>query len=145
MITLLFFALLATALFAPPLLLSKREARMSWIGRYFLSAIPLAFTGTGWTLGTFAYDLFGCQGGLKHLHDCLVGGFDLAPLVGYGFFLGIVCPVLGAPISLWLLLNTAAKQIGSWHLANFPKDAPKDAPKAPPNSPVDNSASSGNP
>ncbi|MDC7698291.1 hypothetical protein [Vogesella indigofera] len=127
MMNFLLLALLGAALFAPPILLSRYEGRMAWRSRYLLSALPVAYTWAGWKLGVVAYDFFGCQGGMKNIHACLTGGTDLTPLVGYSFFLMIPCIFVATPLSLWLLLNTGAKQIGAWHRRNFPTNDSKES------------------
>jgi hypothetical protein len=71
--------------------------------------LPAAYTGLGWGLGILAYDFF-------------MGGMDFTPLVGHGDFLMIPFVFIAAPLSLWLLLNTGAKQIGAWHRRNWPQD-----------------------
>lgn len=127
MMNFLFLSLLAAALFVPPILLWRYETRMAWRTRYLLSALPAAYTGAGWKLGVIAYDFFGCQGGMKNIHECLAGGIDFTPLVGYGIFLMIPCTFIATPLSLWLLLNTVAKQMGAWHRRNFPTDCSKES------------------
>lgn len=127
MMSFLLLALLAAALFVPPMLLSRYETRMAWRSRYLLSIIPSAYTWAGWKLGVVAYDFFGCQGGMKNIHACLAGGTDFTSLVGHGFFLMIPCIFIATPLSLWLLLNTVAKQMGAWHRRNFPTDGSKES------------------
>ena len=128
MMNFLLLALLAAAaLFAPPMLLSRYESRMAWRSRYLLSVLPAAYTLTGWKLGVIAYDFFGCQGGSKNIHACLAGGTDFTPLVEHGLFLMIPCIFIATPLSLWLLLNTVAKQVGAWHRRNFPTDGSKES------------------
>lgn len=125
MTSFLLLALLAAALFAPLILLSRYEDRMAWTTRYLLSALPVAYTWAGWKLGGVAYDFFGCQGGMKNIHACFTGGTDFTTLVEHGFFLMILCIFVATPLSLWLLLNTGAKQVGAWHRKNFPTDGSK--------------------
>lgn len=112
--------ILAVALFAPPILLSKREEKLSWGMRHLLSIIPFGYTLIGWKLGAFGYDYFGCQGNPKSFHDCIGWGIDLTSLIGYGLFLMLPCVFFALPISLWLSLNTAAKQFRAWHKKNYP-------------------------
>lgn len=120
MSTSLLLLMLAAALFAPPILLSKREETLSWGMRYLLSLIPIGYTFIGWKLGAYGYGYFACQGNPKGFHDCIGWGIDLTPLVGHGLFLMIPCVFFALPISLWLSLNTAAKQLGAWHKKNHP-------------------------
>lgn len=122
MLDVFFLTLLAVVLLAPPLILFRREEVLRWRTRYLLSVLPVAYTGLGWRLGILAYDFFGCQGGTKNVHACLMGGMDFTPLVGHGGFLMIPFVFIAVPLSLWLLLNTGAKQIGAWHRRNWPQD-----------------------
>lgn len=70
----------------------------------------------GWQLGKHAFDFFNCQGGPKNLHSCMLGDVDLTHFAGFvSFFPMIAFFYVALPLSLWLLLNTAAKQIGEWH------------------------------
>lgn len=127
MIDALMLTVLAVVLFAPPIILSRHEDKIRWRGRYFLSALPVAYTWAGWKLGVIAYDFFGCKGGMKNIHACFAGGIDFTPLVEHGSFLMIPCVFVAAPLSLWLLLNTGAKQVGAWHRRNFPTDGSEES------------------
>ncbi|MDH1009608.1 hypothetical protein N5J43_18285 [Pseudomonas nicosulfuronedens] len=104
--------ILALALFVPPLLLFWRAPSFTWPMRYLLAVIPAACTGIGWQLGFWGYTYTNCQGGAKNLHDCLAGGVDITAWVGYGLLLMIPFLFLGVPLSLWFLLDTAAKHLG---------------------------------
>lgn len=103
-------AVLATALFAPPVILLKYKAKLSWWSRYCLATLPVAYTWAGWKIATLSYGFLRCEGGTKNLHGCLAGGIDWIAFVGYGFFLMIPCLYIAAPLSLWLLLTTVAEQ-----------------------------------
>ncbi|OBY91700.1 hypothetical protein A6723_018205 [Pseudomonas sp. AU11447] len=89
-----------------------RASRFSWLARYLLAVIPAAYSGIGWQLGSWGYGYANCQGGAKNLQDCLAGSADITAWVGYGLFLMIPFLFLGAPLSLWFLIDTAAKHIG---------------------------------
>jgi hypothetical protein len=116
MLQLFLLAMLATVLILPPLVLSKRGATLRWRTRHLLAALPGAVTGIGWQLGKNAPDYFSCQGGFKNLHSCFLGGLDVTSFVGFvAFFPMIAFFYVALPLSLWLSLNTAAKQIGEWH------------------------------
>ena len=104
-------AVLATALFAPAVILARYKANLSWVSRYCLATLPVAYTWAGWKIAAVAYGFLVCEGGTKNLHGCLAAGVDWTPLVGYGFFLMIPCLYIAAPLSLWLLLNTVVKQV----------------------------------
>ncbi|QJP07770.1 hypothetical protein [Pseudomonas multiresinivorans] len=104
--------ILALALFVPPILLFWRASSFIWPVRYLLAVIPAAYTCIGWQLGSWGYTHFNCLGGTKNLHDCLAGGADLTAWVGYGLFLMLPFLFIGAPLSLWCLIDTAAKHIG---------------------------------
>ncbi|MBI4987633.1 MAG: hypothetical protein HZC23_02335 [Rhodocyclales bacterium] len=116
-------ALLAFVLCVPPLLLSRREGQMAWATRYFLSILPVAYTWLGWQFGSAGLDFFTCRGNFKGIHDCFLWGADFTPLVDHGLFLMIPCVFVALPMSLWLLLNTAARQMGAWHRKNWPDKA----------------------
>lgn len=103
--------LLVSALFLPPLLLTLRQEKMGWLARYVLSIFPLAYTWLGWQLAKVGYEFFACQGNLKSIQECVRWGVDFTSLVGHGFFLMIPCVFVALPVSLWFLLNTAAKHI----------------------------------
>jgi hypothetical protein len=111
MLTTLLLSLLAAVLLAPPFILSRYKAKLSWWSRYSLSTLPVAYTWAGWKTAVVAYGFLGCEGGAKNLHGCLAAGIDWTPLVGYGFFLMIPCLYIAAPLSLWLLLTTVVKQV----------------------------------
>lgn len=83
--------------------------------RYVLSILPAAYSGIGWLLAKIGYGYFACEGGLKNIHACMALGHDVTFLIGYGFFLMLVFTFIAGPLSLWMLLNTVAKQIGAWH------------------------------
>jgi len=104
--------ILALALLLPPMLLFWRASCFSWPVRYLFAVIPAAYTGIGWQLGSWGYAYANCQGGAKSLQHCLAGSSDLTTWVGYGLFLMIPFMFLGAPLSLWFLIDTAAKHIG---------------------------------
>lgn len=122
MLKLFLLTLLAMALIAPPIILARREDKLSWTTRYALSALPAACTWSGYKLAVLSLDWLHCKGGMKGAHDCFFSGVDVAPLVDRGLFLGIPFLFIAAPLSLWLLLNTSAKQIGAWHRRNYPGD-----------------------
>lgn len=111
MVDFVLLSLLAAVLFAPPVVLSKYKAKLTWTSRYCLSTLPIAYTWAGWKIAAVAYGFLRCQGGMKNLHACLAAGIDWTPLIGYGFFLMIPCLYIAAPLSLWLLLTTVAKQV----------------------------------
>ena len=113
MMNFVLLTLLAIALFAPPVILSRYKARLPWWSRYCLATLPVAYTWVGWKTAAFAYGFLRCQGGMKNLHGCLAAGIDWTALVGYGFFLMVPCLYIAAPLSLWLLLTTMAKQVMS--------------------------------
>ncbi|WP_207888355.1 hypothetical protein [Pseudomonas sp. 30_B] len=104
--------ILALALFVPPAVLFWRALQLAWLVRYLLAVIPAAYTGIGWLLGSWGYAFANCQDGAKYLHDCLAGGVDVTAWVGHGLFLMIPFLFIGAPLSLWFLIDTAAKHIG---------------------------------
>jgi hypothetical protein len=106
--------LLAVVLIYPAYLLRRQAYRFTWRARYLLAALPAAYTGLGWQVAALSYEWVGCQGNMKGLYACTLGGADVTPLVGYGFFLTIPFFFVALPLSLWLLLDTAAKQIGEW-------------------------------
>lgn len=112
--------MLAVALLAPPIILWKREETLSWSKRYLLSIIPLGYTFIGWKLGAYGYGNLACQGNPKRFHDCILWGFDLTAIVDYGLFLMMPCLLFALPLSLWLSLDTALKQLGAWHKKNYP-------------------------
>ncbi|BCB26268.1 hypothetical protein SKTS_11540 [Sulfurimicrobium lacus] len=107
--------LLAMVVFAPIWILRQKSLSIQWPIRYLLAILPAMYTGLGWQFAVFAYTPLGCQGGMKNLHSCWVGGVDITPLVDHGFFLMIPFFFFAGPLSLWLLLNNAAEQIGAWH------------------------------
>ncbi|MFV3335470.1 hypothetical protein ACNFIA_31495 [Pseudomonas sp. NY15437] len=108
--------ILALALFVPPALLFWRSSQLAWPVRYLLAVLPAAYTGIGWQLGSWGYAYASCQGGAKNLHGCLAGGADVTAWVGHGLFLMIPFLFIGAPLSLWFLIDTAAKHIGQSRL-----------------------------
>lgn len=115
MFNLLLMGLLAVAVFYPTYLLHKKEEKLKWRTRYFLSTLPALYTGLGWQIASVGYNAVNCQGGVKNIHGCVLGGFDVTLVVGYGFFLMIPFCFLALPLSLWLVLNTTTKQLGAWH------------------------------
>lgn len=118
MLTALLLLILAVALFAPPIVLSKRADHLPWAVRYCLSIFPFGYTFIGWQIGALGYHYFACQGNPKEFYDCIGWGIDFTPLVGHGLFLMIPCVFLALPVSLWLLMTTVAKQIGVRHKKN---------------------------
>jgi hypothetical protein len=118
--------ILAAALFAPPIILSKRANRFSWPVRYFLSVLPVCYTFLGWQVGAFGYEFFSCQGNVKGFQGCVGWGIDFTSLIGHGLFLMIPCVFVALPISVLLTIDTASKQIGAWHKRNFPNTASSD-------------------
>lgn len=106
-------AVLALALLVPPIVLFKTAGRLSWLMRYVLSALPLAYTGLGWQFGRLAHTFMNCAGNAKDIHDCVRWGIDFTAMVGHASFLMIPCLLIALPLSLWLLLDTAAKHIGA--------------------------------
>ncbi|MGX8883187.1 hypothetical protein ACWWD9_08230 [Methylovorus sp. SPW-M1] len=115
MLNLLLMGLLAAILFSPPYLLHKKGDKLKWKTRYFLSILPALYTGMGWEIARVGENVVNCQGGIKNLHGCVLGGFDITPLIGYGFFLLIPFFYLALPLSLWLFLKTMAKQLNAWY------------------------------
>ena len=100
---------LALAIIGPLFMLLGENVQ--WGRRYILACIPAAYTGLGWLITSFASDFAHCKGGLKDIHGCLIGSVDISPLINHGFFLALVF-FYALPISLWLLINTALKQLG---------------------------------
>lgn len=109
--------ILALALFVPPMLLFRQASRLTWPVRYLFAVVPAAYTGVGWQLGSWGYAHANCQGGAKYLHDCLAAGADITAWVGHRLFLMIPFLFIGAPLSLWFLIDTAAKHIGQFRSA----------------------------
>ena len=64
MLNVLLLAILAAAVFAPLLILSRCQSRSKWLHRYLLAALPAAYTFVGWQLAVSAYSFFGCDGGI---------------------------------------------------------------------------------
>lgn len=92
---------------------SKVSFQMSWPRRYLVALLPAAATVGGWQVAQWAFEYFGCQGDIKHMRPCLVGPVDLLPLMGLGLFWLPIASLLTVPISIWMLIMTAAKHIGS--------------------------------
>ncbi|WP_417071164.1 hypothetical protein [Niveibacterium terrae] len=86
---------------------------MKWRFRYMLSALPVALAVGGWRLSAWAYAYFNCTGTLKNLNPCHAGNIDLLPLLGFGLFWCQILTWVAAPASIWLLIETTARQIGS--------------------------------
>lgn len=108
-----------TLLFVPLWVLSKYELRLSWWMRYVIASLPAGYTGLGWQLAGLTADILHCPPQTKDYAACYWGQIDLSGWINYGIFLMI--PLLVAiPITLWLLLDTALKQMGSWHRRQLP-------------------------
>jgi hypothetical protein len=99
MLNTLLFSLLAIALFAPPVILSKYKVKLSWWSWCSLATLPVAYTWADWKIAEVAYGFLGCKGGTKNLQGCLAAGIDWTSLVGY-VFLMIPCLYIAAPLSL---------------------------------------------
>jgi hypothetical protein len=106
-------SLLAVALIAPPVYISKSGGRLSWSMRYLLAIIPLAYTALGWQLGEIGYSHLSCHGDSKNIHDCIRWGMDFTSAVNHGVFLMIPCVFIALPLSASLLVSTVSKQIGT--------------------------------
>ena len=115
MFNLLSLLLLLSVLVGPPIFLHRSEQTYGWPVRYVLSIFPAAYSGIGWILAKIGYGYFACEGGLKNIHACRAVGHDVTFVIEHGFFLMLVFTVVAGPLSLWMLLNTTAKQIGDWH------------------------------
>lgn len=107
--------LLAAALIGPPTMLVWRGGRLGWVFKYLISALPGAYTGLAYLLATKSFKYLDCEGGIKGVEGCMLAGLDVSLLVDHGFFLSIPFLFIGAPLSLWLLIDTGARQIGAWH------------------------------
>jgi hypothetical protein len=108
MLNTLLFSLLAIALFAPPVMLSKYKVKLSWWSRYSLATLPVAYTWAGWKIAEVAYGFLRCKGGTQNLQGCLAVSTELRWLDTV--FLMIPCLYIAAPLSLWLLLTTVVRQ-----------------------------------
>ena len=107
--------ILAAALIAPPIFLSKKGDRLSWPTRYFLAATPFAYTVLGWQLGELGYSYLPCHGDPKYIHDCVRWGIDFTATINHGVFLMIPCVFIALPLSASLLVATVSKQIRTRH------------------------------
>lgn len=114
MLNIAFYALLAAAIFGPWILLLRKEELLSWRIRYFLSAVPVIYTGGGWLLAVVAEDYFDCLGGMKGIHNCWAGDSDVTLLIAQADLFMPAFIFLALPISLWLLTGTDAKRTGTW-------------------------------
>jgi hypothetical protein len=86
---------------------------MTWMSKYIVAATPPVIFFALWKLGVFSYHHFECQGNIKNLAPCSVGGFDLLPWLGFGMFWSPILFWLSLPISAFFLIDTGAKHIGS--------------------------------
>ena len=77
-----------------------------------LALLPAAVTLGGWQLAVWAYDYFGCHGGLKNLAPCYAGAINLLPWLGLGLFWCQILCFITVPISALLLIQVGAKHIG---------------------------------
>lgn len=87
--------------------------------KYFLAALPAPLLFSCWKLSDWAYQYYGCQGGLKNLQSCYVGTIDIMPYIGFGLSF---CQIFWFPaivFSAWLLLRIKYKEE---KLDNFNKD-----------------------
>lgn len=71
--------------------------------------MPVVVTVGGWQLALWAYEHFGCQGGIKNLEPCFAGDVNILPLLGIGLFWCQILSWLTVPISAGLLAAVAAK------------------------------------
>lgn len=115
MFNFLSLTLLLIALIAPVVILIRKEEKLLWRTRYVFASAPGAYAGIGWLLANLGYELLDCKGGLKDIHACMASAHDLTFLIEHGFFLMLVFMFIAGPLSLWLIFNTALKQLGKWH------------------------------
>ena len=86
---------------------------MSWPRKYFVALLPAALTVGGWQVASLAFNFFGCQGNIKSLQPCFAGPVDLVPFMGFGLFWLQLASFLTVPVSIWMLISTGAKHVGS--------------------------------
>ncbi|MNF56174.1 hypothetical protein D3C85_323620 [compost metagenome] len=86
---------------------------MAWTTKYLLAVMPPIFFFTLWKLGVFAFHHFGCQGNIKNLAPCSLGGIDLLPWLAFGMFWSPILFWLSLPVSAFFLVDIGAKHLGS--------------------------------
>lgn len=79
--------------------------------KYFFALLPAIFTVGGWQLAVLAYEYYGCEGNIKALQPCLVGGINLLPALGFGLFWCQILAWVFGPISLGLVLGCGARDL----------------------------------
>ncbi len=85
-----------------------------WLPFYVAALLPALVTVGWWQWAVWAYDYYGCQGGLKNLQPCFAGGVSIIGKLGIGLFW---CPILSwvcVPLSLYLLLAVWGRQSGRY-------------------------------
>jgi hypothetical protein len=67
----------------------------------------------------FAFDLYGCQGDIKHTKPCFAGGINLLPFMGgLGLFWLPLLSFIAVPTSVGLLTSVAIKHAKSKNARN---------------------------
>ena len=95
----------------PPTL--ETDVAMSWTSRYALALLPPAVLFGVWRLGVYSLTHFHCEGSLKQQVHCATAPFDLMPWLVASLFWSPVLLVIVLPIAAFLLIDTAARHIGS--------------------------------
>jgi hypothetical protein len=80
--------------------------------RYALAILPVAITGGGWLLATFAFQHFGCTGNIKYMRPCFAGSINLLPFLGFGLFWCQLLLWFAIPWSFWQALKVYASRKG---------------------------------
>ena len=81
---------------------------MKLLGRLTLSLIPLGVTLGGWKIAIIANSVLGCEAIGKHPQSCLVGSYDLMPVLSFFSWWGMLLWIPGLVVSGLLVGKIAA-------------------------------------
>ena len=84
---------------------------MKLLGRLTLSSIPLAVTLGGWKIAILANSVLGCGAIGKHAQTCLVGSYDLMPILSFFSWWGMLLWIPGLIVSGLLVGEIAASRL----------------------------------
>ena len=89
-------------------------AQRIWLVRYIAAVLPALVTVGWWQWAVWAYDDYGCKGGLKNLQPCFAGGVNIIGSLGIGLFWCQALAWVCVPLSLYLLLEVWSRHSGRY-------------------------------
>ena len=92
--------------------LQPRCYHMSYPRKYLLALLPAAITVGLWQLAWLAFNVFGCDGDIKHMQYCFAGPINLLPFMGFGLFWMQLASLITVPVSALMPLFVGSRHIG---------------------------------